>query len=333
MLLSEHVDGLLPDWAFFVKCVVNTDALRPTASRESFYEDVTLAKTRDELGNLLRTYLVGLAGREPERVQQFIELHQLSLKALAIQDDEFCRLIIDWLPMETSLGMTTFGDYRRQNKVVRYVPTLEQFRQIAHVSAASGLDVINAGYVHDSDLLARVPHVFPGVQIEVINPTKLIRSFEDLNPREQRSVSGLVRAARLVLRPLRCRVEVKKFLPKAMPTLYSLRSEAAFYRDIERSQEIADPLWSSILGSLVSVRPEKPTAQLCFNYHNPLVRKIARIKDRTLLRRSIEMVYVQSLLLGHHPLKSSELRLLNRGLINLLEWGIATERREGGTDE
>jgi molecular chaperone HtpG len=39
MLLSEQAEGLLPDWAFFVKCVVNANNLRPTASREAFYED------------------------------------------------------------------------------------------------------------------------------------------------------------------------------------------------------------------------------------------------------------------------------------------------------
>jgi HSP90 family molecular chaperone len=30
MLLAEQTEGLLPDWAFFVKCVVNARDLRPT---------------------------------------------------------------------------------------------------------------------------------------------------------------------------------------------------------------------------------------------------------------------------------------------------------------
>ena len=37
MLLSDAATGLLPEWAFFVRCVVDTDALRPTASREGLY--------------------------------------------------------------------------------------------------------------------------------------------------------------------------------------------------------------------------------------------------------------------------------------------------------
>ena len=34
MLLAENVEGLLPDWAFFVRAVIDTSELRPTASRE-----------------------------------------------------------------------------------------------------------------------------------------------------------------------------------------------------------------------------------------------------------------------------------------------------------
>ena len=39
MLLAESAEGLLPDWAFFARCVVDATELRPTASREALYED------------------------------------------------------------------------------------------------------------------------------------------------------------------------------------------------------------------------------------------------------------------------------------------------------
>ena len=83
MLLSETAENLVPEWAFFVKCVVNANDLRPTASRESFYEDEKLAATRQALGNCLRDYLVKMARRSPERLRRLIALHHLSIKALA----------------------------------------------------------------------------------------------------------------------------------------------------------------------------------------------------------------------------------------------------------
>ena len=59
----------------------------------------------------------------------------------------------------------------------------------------------------------------------------------------------------------------------------------------------------------------------------PLVRRLAGLTNRTLLQRSIQMLYVQALLLGHHPLNAKEMALLNEGLIGLIEWGVQAEER------
>ncbi|MGP4763443.1 hypothetical protein ACTXP8_27100, partial [Klebsiella pneumoniae] len=40
MLLSDQAPELLPEWAFFVRCVIDTTSLRPTASRDPLAEGV-----------------------------------------------------------------------------------------------------------------------------------------------------------------------------------------------------------------------------------------------------------------------------------------------------
>ena len=65
MLLAESAEGLLPEWAFFARCVVDTTELRPTASREALYEDGLLDTVREALGDQLRGWLVRLAARDP----------------------------------------------------------------------------------------------------------------------------------------------------------------------------------------------------------------------------------------------------------------------------
>jgi molecular chaperone HtpG len=326
MLLSENAENLLPEWAFFVKCVVNVNDLRPTASREAFYEDEALAAAREALGQCLRDYLVGLAQRNPQRLQRLIALHQLSIKALAVQDDDFYRLFIDWLPFETSLGDMTLGEYRKNNSVLRYVPTRDQFRQLARVAAAQSLCVLNGAYVYNAELLEKFSRIFPDEPVEVIDPASLTQSFEELSLEEQEQVFNLVKTADLVLQPFKCSADVKKFLPRELPTLYSTNPDADFLRSAEQSREIADALWSSMLDNLTRNAGDL-YAQLCFNFHNPLVRKIVRLKDRTLLQRTIQMLYVQALLLGHHPLNAREMKLLNEGLIGLIEWGVDAQER------
>ena len=66
-------------------------------------------------------------------------------------------------------------------------------------------------------------------------------------------------------------------------------------------------------------------ADLCFNFDNPLVRRLSTVRDRSVLMRSIQMLYLQSLLLGHHPLSGKEMTLLNDGLLALIEWGVGLQ--------
>ncbi len=323
MLLSESAEGLLPDWAFFVKCVVNAHDLRPTASRESFRDDETLEATREALGDCLRDYLVELAASDPDRLRALIALHQLSIKALAVDDDEAFRVFADWLPFETSTGPMTLGEYRSQHDVVRYVPNLDQFRQVAAVAAAQSVCVINGAYTYNAELLEKLPEIFPDARVEVVDRSTLSQAFEDLELEEQERAYPLVRVADLALQPFRCGADARKFLPEDMPALYTTARDANFLRSIEQSRDVADELWSSVLGNLSGSSSTDPYATLCFNFRNPLVRKIADLKDRALIRRSVEMLYVQALLLGHHPLSSKEMALLNSGLTGLIEWGIS----------
>jgi molecular chaperone HtpG len=323
MLVSENVEEIAPDWAFFVRCIINTDRLRPTASRESFVEDESLEDVREAVGETLRDYLIGLAKRDPKRLRRLIDLHALTVRALALHDDEFYRLFADWLDFETSQGVMTLGEYRRRNEVVRFVPDLDRFRQIAGVARAQGLCIINAAYTYEAELLMKLPQVFPEALVELVEPIELAHKLDDPTQEQGEEVIDLLIMAEEVLAPFRCEVEIKSYAPESVPALYSIDPEAGLRRALGESKEMADPLWSSVLGELTQNTPEVPQAKLFLNYRNPLIRKMARVRDRGLLRRSVEMLYIQSLLLGHHPLGVKELALLNEGLIGLIEWGVA----------
>jgi molecular chaperone HtpG len=145
MLLSENATGLLPEWAFFARCVVDTTELRPTASREALYEDGLLEAVRDSLGDQLRGWLVRLAARDPHRLAEFLDIHRLGVKALALHDDEMLRLVDQWLPVETNVGQLTLAEFRARHGVLRYSPTLDEFRQLAGLAAAQNVALINGG--------------------------------------------------------------------------------------------------------------------------------------------------------------------------------------------
>ncbi|MGO4636795.1 HSP90 family protein, partial [Streptomyces sp. 2RAF24] len=125
MLLTEKADGLLPDWAFFVRCVLDTDTLRPTASREALYEDETLEGVREALGRAVRDWLAELAASDPERLRRLLAVHHLGVKSLARHDDGILAAMLPWLPFETTDGRLSLDEFARRHPVVHFTRTVE----------------------------------------------------------------------------------------------------------------------------------------------------------------------------------------------------------------
>lgn len=327
MLLSEASENILPSWAFFVTCVVNTHGLRPVASREAFYEDEMLHQTRDTLGKCLKNYLVNLRRHDPQRLQKLIAIHFRAIKALATHDDEFFAMFIDVLPFETSQGHMSMGNFRARNSSIKYVESVDTFRQIAQVAASQGLGIINAGYSYDAELVQKLSSVFD-VEVERIDSQDLAQNFEDLLAEEQADVFELITFSDVTLQPHKCRTDIKKFFPVELPALFLTNEEGKFQRQMDLTQEVASPHWTEILGAIAGTELGSQQPRLCLNYRNPLIRKLARVHDQRVLRTSIQMLYLQSLLMGHHPLNAMEMGLLNTGLIDLIE--LSLSNAQGG---
>lgn len=335
MFLADDVHNLLPDWAFFVQCLVNVNDLRPTASRESFYEDAKFAATQDELGQCLRHYLLDLSRNDPSRFQQFIGIHHVSIKALAVEDDECLRIFADWLPFETSAGTMTLGEFRRQHPVIRYVRKQDQFRQISQIAAAESFAIVNAGHQYDAEILERLPNVID-VRVEEFDSEELSDRFDPLDLDERDLVADFERLADLVLQPYKCGVDVVKFQPTELPALFITNESADFLRSVEQSQEESDELWDGILSGIAEEASATSFARLHFNYCNPLIRRVSMMDTPKAQQRCIELLYIQSLLMGHFPLRPPELRLLNTGLLGLIDWATSersSPKTKDGNDE
>ena len=317
MLVSDDAAGLLPEWAFFVRCVVDTDSLRPTASRESLYEDDTLAAVRDALGARIRTWLADVAATDPGLLGRFLSAHHLAVKAMARFDDELLRVLLPWLPFETTDGSVTLDEFARAHPTVLVTRTVEEFRQVAAIAAAAGLGVVNGGYTYDRELIARLPDLRPGVAVLDLDPDTVTAHLDTVDPAVELAAAGFLALARTVVDRYGCDVTLRTFHPATAPALLIDNREARHERARAEQAADADGMWSDILGAL---RAAAPRAQLVFNHQCPLVRRVARITDRELAATAIEGLYGQALLLSRRPLRPSEHAQLNQAFLGLLEY-------------
>ena len=138
MLLTERGETLLPPWAFFLQCFLNTRGLRPTASREDFYEDQALSSAREEFCRRGAPPPGPAGGGGPGPAESIVSVHAEAIKAgMAVWDEELFRLFIDYLTFETSEGLMTGAALKRAGEAV-WVHSVPKFKQLKPIFMAQG---------------------------------------------------------------------------------------------------------------------------------------------------------------------------------------------------
>lgn len=321
MLLSENADQLLPEWAFFVRCVVDAAELRPTASREELYQDDLLEETRTALGRQLRDWMLTLAATQPDRLRQFLSVHHLGVKALAVHDSAMLELADRWLPVESNLGAMTLFQLRQRSRALRYTVTDGEFRELAAISAAQGLVVVNGGYTYDLEILQRLPRLDREVDVRRLDPAELTTRFRDPDPELRARVDALVAAAEQCLAATGCRVTVRAFEPHTLPAVYLVDRDQIAAAEMRSARERADDVWAGVLSAFDQPGHSRGP-QLVLNATNPVVRRTCDTANPQLAGLAVQALYGQALLAGRHPMTAVDSAMLNQSLLGLLDRAI-----------
>lgn len=328
MLLSERVDDVLPDWAFFVRAVVDSTGLAPTASRESLVEDTALEHVREQLGAGIRRWVLELGLREPHRLAQFVAVHEVGLKSLVRHDEELARFITRWLTVETTHGTLRIGELVERYPHVRYAQTVDEFRQVAGISPSDEV-LVNGGYLYDADLIRLLPDLYPQVTVEKVDVTGELDRL-DPPPLDDRDIAmALESRAGAVLAASDCAVVVRAIDRPELTGLYVADPEVLRTIDRGRTKGIASTLWGGVLDridqTLTSARDDDLTARLCLNWSNRVVRALVRVEDDAVFARTVQLLYIQALLAGHHPLSDADRALMTSALSDLVSLSAGIE--------
>lgn len=321
MFIGDDIEGLLPEWGFFARCVIDTGELRPTASRERFFEDDLLAATREVLGGQIRQWLMRLAAIEPERLAALLAVHRSGVMALALHDDDALRLVDRYIEFETNQGLMTLEEFRRRHPVVRYTSSVDEFRQLAKVTAAQGIGLINGGYVHAAEIVLRLGRLAPETTVARLDTDDLVMSFEPVEDAVAAASRGFLDTARAVLEPHGCEPVLREFEPASLSVLYMEGEAHRQAKDLTATTEQAEGAWAAAL-SMFDPPAAAQLPQLVFNHRNPLVKRMVTVDDPSLAGIAVEALYSHALLTGGHPLSSAATATLNRSFLGLLERSI-----------
>ncbi len=115
MVISRKIQGLLPEWASFLRGVLELNDNSPTASREDLVRDEKFHLVRHVLENLLFEHLEQLAESDMPRLQAMITWHRYTLAGAALTVPRLRELLRETYRFPTSQGQLTFEEILAQS--------------------------------------------------------------------------------------------------------------------------------------------------------------------------------------------------------------------------
>jgi len=315
MLVGAQVPGVLPPWAFFVRCVIDSTALRPTASREMLYDDDVLLATREALGRSVRDWMVDVLNAETQFRRQFIRTHHLAIRSLALHDDDMLDLAASVLPFETTLGTMTLTEFVEDQGGIRYTSTVEDFRRVASVARAQGLGIVNAGFVYDADVMTRLQTHRPDWTIRALVASDMEQTLTMLEPEEELDCLDYLLAAGNSLQELDCELLLRHFEPAALPALFITDPDIEHQRALRQTRDDVGGLWGGLLDDFSEASNKR---RLVLNYDNPAVQALVAATDAEVQDAGTKSLYITAQLLAGEPLRPNDARLMNEALSALL---------------
>ncbi|MBC2358382.1 HSP90 family protein, partial [Listeria welshimeri] len=206
-----------------------------------------------------------------------------------------------YLPFRTLNGEEKLGDIIKENEVIYYTFSVDDFRQITDIARSSGMTLINGGYSYDAPILGQLTSLVEGTKFILIQPEEMTDKLLPMTAEEEKSYGSILAEMNIMMAEFDADVMIKHFEPTDLPIIFihSVATQAS--RDLERVVEETSSVFSDILESIQKEQEPAPLAHLYLNLDNELIKKLFT-SDKTIDELSIivNVLYIQALLLGHY---------------------------------
>ena len=331
MCIRPNDVALLPEWARFVRGVVDCPDLHPTAARDNVLRDEVYHTLREALGKVIVAALLDLADRDRPRFLQLCDWHHDAIKGMAVQHPGFGAAVLDYLPFETNRGQLTLPDYLGRQTAVNGKRPLYFFtheadaNQFYTLCEARSLLAINAGRSSDETLLRR----YAGQHTETVDLKPLDRLddptlYQRLDVAEQAEYARLERAVDQVLaeQEVGVKTQVRRFQPAHLSAILLAGQRISAFDDMERALERRPFLLEGLAELAGDVRDRLRQQPLDFflNADHPLVQRLRELTepDHPCYRPLLAGLYHGALLNAQHRLTAVAARRFHADLQDLL---------------
>ncbi len=166
MFICDGEQDLLPQWARFVRGVIDCPSLQPTASREGVHQDDAFEAVQRALEQQLTEGLKRLAIEDPTTWRTLVKSHSAVIMGWAVRDNGFFDQVANLVVFSTSRGSFTLPEYLDLSGGTLYAVTT-QLGSLQEKTLAEGYDVpvIDASWFAVEPFLEKYAAQRPGVDL------------------------------------------------------------------------------------------------------------------------------------------------------------------------
>lgn len=336
MLVKEGDTSLLPTWAKFVRGVVDSPDLSPTAGRDNINQENTAFKViQAELGVKIIERLEYLAENRLDKFSYINQWHHDHLKGMAMVNEDFFSQVADLLLFETNQGDVSLQRYIPMNPLIEgrnpiyYFSHYDSAAQYYRMANEKGLVVINAGRNYDEELLEKYGEHHPEVTLEKLNVLDKGIFFDELSAEERLQFRRLEERMSYHLNHdlgLNIVLNTKLYAPKAVPAVI-IETEVS-----KTDRELQDLLNTTSLRMnfgdafrSIQERIHNRPVQLALNGRNTLIQLLSKANLDSVVTSTVMTLLYNNALIYSHRLDERNMSIVHDNVAQIMTMLIETQ--------
>lgn len=167
MVISRRIQGLLPEWASFLRGCLELHDCAPTASREDLVRNDHFSRVRNTLETLLYEHFEKLAEENPQRMEAILNWHRYTFAGAALENKRLRDLLRRCYRIPTSKGQLTIDEIleastadplfeEEAERVVWYNTDRRQERWVNQVFSGQSVPCVHTFRSFEESLLAHI---------------------------------------------------------------------------------------------------------------------------------------------------------------------------------
>ena len=304
MFIKANDKGLLPGWARFVKGVINSPDLTPTLSRGELVLDESFRRVQSVLGAVVLGYLRMLQEQATEKLKLIVGAYNNTIKARALQDDDFFDAVCDLVRVSSDMGMITMAEYlEKSGSVIYYFAERGTGTQHKLLFSQKGLPVIDASWGVEEDFLeryasrkrVRIERLAAGAGVIFRVPETVDEKWQILERDFQRRVRKPAKAV--------------EFEPETVPAVLVAKPLGEDERSLAEVDKLGESLGIGAnqikemfrkMAKGKSVRASGEDTVLQLNTKNPLMRQLRDMPRNETFDLALTCIFNNAMMFAHH---------------------------------